>query len=226
MGHGTLLVNVTTGVAQVRAPFGASNLFQIGGAPLVQVISPAEGSVSVETLKDLLQRAKSERGVSGRALAKLAQDHGYLIHNTQVNAILAGTYKSRPSQPLLEAIAWLAGVPIADVYDAADLPLPGPPFADELPPEADQLLPHERRVVIDVIRAFLTSHALEQRADLSWKDRASLSLIMSEVGGTVEEFTPAQTPEQEAARRDSRSVRSRGQQRRDELAQSGEESQE
>lgn len=110
------------------------------------------------TLQDLLRQAKTDRKVrSGRALADMAASHGYKIDRTQVNGILGGTYKSKPGRPLLEAVAWLAQCELEDVYEAANLPLPGPSFADELPPDADYLRPHERHAVITVIRAFLGS---------------------------------------------------------------------
>lgn len=110
----------------------------------------------MQTLRDLLEQAKVDRAVrSGRALADLAEKHGQKIDRTQVNAILGGTYKSRPQRPLLEAIAWLSNAELEDVYAAAELPMPGPSFADELPPDVDYLGPRERHAVITVIRAFL-----------------------------------------------------------------------
>lgn len=132
----------------------------------------------MSTLKELLEGAKLVHDVtSGRALANLAERHGYRIDRTQVNAILNGSYKNRPSGPTLEAISFLAGVDLEVVYAAADQPLPGPPFAEELPPEADQLMPHERAAVISLIRAFLRTAELNRkltRVDLSWADRVLL----------------------------------------------------
>lgn len=143
------------------------------------------------TLHDLLEQAKQKRQVtSGRALAELAQRHGYSDYRTQINQILKRTYKSRPSPTLLEAIAWLAGVQVEEAYAAAELPMPGPPFVEELPANSDYLLPHERRVVVDVIRGFLTSHELEQRLDLSWEDRAGLSTFLAVSGADAKDFTP------------------------------------
>ena len=110
------------------------------------------------TLKDLLVQARVRHGnISGRALAELADEHGYHIDRTAVNTILAGTYRSRPTRGLVQAIAWLAGVDEEIALNAASLPIPGPPFADELPPDVDLLNPTQRHAVITMIRAFLYS---------------------------------------------------------------------
>src|SRR3712207_317033 len=99
--HLPLLVKMTTSVAQVRSQLGGSNLFRRGVSPLVQGTSPAEGFRFVETLKDLLERAKLKRQVnSGRALAALAEQQGFSDYRTQINQILSGTYKSRPTNAL------------------------------------------------------------------------------------------------------------------------------
>lgn len=111
-----------------------------------------------KTLKDLLEQAKVDRGVtSGRALADLTQGRESSIDRTQVNSILAGTYKSELRPSTIRAIAWLAGVSEAEAFAAAEQPVPGPPFAKELPPHADYLTPNQRHAVITVIRAMLSS---------------------------------------------------------------------
>lgn len=108
-----------------------------------------------ETLTDLLRAARTRLDMSGRRLADHAAAHGHPIDRTQVNAILAGTYKSRPSARTVRAVAFLAGVEEEQAFAAAGLPLPGPDFAQELPPDADRLTPTQRKAVITVIRAFL-----------------------------------------------------------------------
>lgn len=116
-----------------------------------------------KTLKDLLQQAKDQRGVtSGRALADLTTGREHTIDRTQVNQILAGTYKSELRPSTLRAIAWLAGVDEAEAFAAAEQPVPGPPFAKELPPKADYLTPMQRDAVITVIRALLGSAEQEE----------------------------------------------------------------
>jgi hypothetical protein len=112
------------------------------------------------TLKDLLEQAKVTRGVtSGRALADLTQGRENTIDRTQVNQLLAGTYKSVLRPSTIRAIAWLAGVDEAEAFAAANQPVPGPPLARELPPGADYLSGSQRSAVITVIRALLSSSA-------------------------------------------------------------------
>lgn len=109
------------------------------------------------TLRDVARAALDRNpGTSGRELDRLAKAKGLKIVYTTINALAAGTYKSRPSAATLDALAALAGMPREVVYEAARLPAPGPAFADELPPDVDQLRPHQRRAVIEVIRSFLT----------------------------------------------------------------------
>lgn len=133
------------------------------------------------TLKDLLEQAKLDRDArSGRALAKIASDHGHQVHATQVNHILAGTYRSRPSRQLLEAISWLAQVDLEEVYSAAGLPLPGPSFANELPPDVDRLAPHQRQAVITLIRAFIND--LDVQLAIAGKTPWTLETIAAFLG--------------------------------------------
>lgn len=116
-----------------------------------------------KTLKDLLEQAKVNHDVtSGRALADLTHGREHSIDRTQVNQILAGTYKSELRPSTIRAIAWLAGVDEAEAFAAAEQPLPGPPFAKELPPHADYLTPNQRHAVITVIRALLSSAEQEE----------------------------------------------------------------
>ncbi len=107
------------------------------------------------TLRDLVGLAQHRHDASARELARRAQDRGYRITATTLSAILAGTYKSRPSRETLQAIAWLAGVHEDEAFTAAGLPVPGPPFADELPPGVDNLSPRKRRAVIDLLRVLI-----------------------------------------------------------------------
>lgn len=121
-----------------------------------------------KNLRDLLDHALVERGVtSGRRLADVAQREGFDLTHTTVNAIRGGTYKSQPSDETLRAIAWLAGVSVEDAFTAAGLPVPGPPFADELPPGVDKLSPKARRAVIELLRVLVDEEAGEEREDSS-----------------------------------------------------------
>lgn len=98
---------------------------------------------------------------SGAQLARIAQEHGCKIVATTINHIRAGTYRPRPGKQTLEAIAFLAGVPPRVAYDAAGLPPPGPPFANELPDGVDYLSPKERDVIIRLCRVLLDRHDQE-----------------------------------------------------------------
>ncbi len=121
-----------------------------------------------QTLQGLLDVAMSTRGVtSGRRLAELAQSQGYPVTHTTVNAIRNRTYKSRPSDETLRAVAWLAGVPEAEAFAAAGVAVPGPPFADELPPGVDTLSPKARRAVIELLRVLVEEERARAAATLT-----------------------------------------------------------
>lgn len=109
-----------------------------------------------QALGDLVNAAKVARGgASGRELERQARNHGYRVVHTTLNALAAGTYKSRPSTDTIRAIAWLAGVSEEVAFAAAGVPMPGPPFADELPPGVDLLTPRSRRAAIEILRALV-----------------------------------------------------------------------
>lgn len=112
-------------------------------------------------MRELLQQAQDRHGgASGRQLAETARAAGYSIDRTQINHILAGAYKSELKPKTLDAIAYLSGWKKADVYALAFVPMPGTPFAAEIPEDADVLSPAQRRVVQAVIRQFIA----DQRA--------------------------------------------------------------
>lgn len=107
------------------------------------------------TLRDVALRASQRAGgLQGRALDREAKRRGLTLSYTTVDKIIAGTYNSRPTSKTLEALAALAEIPLAQVYEAARLPIPSKRLADQLPPDADLLDEAQRRVVIDVVRAF------------------------------------------------------------------------
>ncbi|KZM78369.1 hypothetical protein [Cellulosimicrobium sp. I38E] len=138
-------------------------------------------STSTTTLRDLAQRAVDERGLSGRRLADLAREHGFELTHSTFNWIRSGTYKSRPSPETVKAIAWLAGVPAAEAFTAAGLPVPGPPFADELPPGVDNLSPRKRKVVIDLLRVLIEDEERDgDDRDAAPTKRAAGSAAVSE----------------------------------------------
>jgi transcriptional regulator with XRE-family HTH domain len=108
------------------------------------------------TLRDVAMRAVDlHDGKRGRALGREAERLGLVLSYTTLDKILAGTYKSRPTPETLKALAKLARMPEAEVYAAANEPLPLAPFANELPADVDQLPPAARRVVLGLIRYLL-----------------------------------------------------------------------
>ncbi|MCT1366585.1 hypothetical protein M4D50_01035 [Rothia sp. p3-SID1597] len=109
------------------------------------------------SLRQLADMAVADRGLSGRRLAALAQQHGFELTHTTFNHLRAGTYKARPSEDTLRALAWLAGVPETVAFTLAGRPTPGPPLAEELPPGSDNLSPKARKVVIDLLRVLVTA---------------------------------------------------------------------
>jgi len=112
-----------------------------------------------QTLRDLIDVATKRHHARGSTdLERAARQSGFKINRTTINLIRGGTYNSRPGRPVLEAIAWLAGVTLDTVYMAAEVPVPGPPFAKELPGEIDQLTREERDVILHLVRVFLNRH--------------------------------------------------------------------
>jgi hypothetical protein len=121
-----------------------------------------------QTLRDLVQHALATRGGSGRSLAAAAERAGHKVTHTTVNQLAAGTYRFKPSAETIRAIAWLAGVPEDAAFAAAGVPVPGPPFADELPPGVDNLSPRSRRAAIEILRALVDAEerAADDRAEV------------------------------------------------------------
>ncbi|QAY64227.1 hypothetical protein ET495_14525 [Xylanimonas allomyrinae] len=109
-----------------------------------------------QTLQDLAREAQDRSGASSmRQLARRAQENGFRIVGTTLSALAAGTYKSRPTPATIRAVAWLANVPESQAFAAAGEPLPGPPFAEELPPDVDHLSPRHRKVVVELLRVLI-----------------------------------------------------------------------
>lgn len=108
-----------------------------------------------DTLRGLIAKARREREQSARKLAITARGAGHKIVGTTLNAIEAGTYKSEPTEETIRAIGWLAGVSDEVAFAAAGRSVPGPPFAEELPPGVDDLTSLERKAAIAMLRAFV-----------------------------------------------------------------------
>lgn len=115
-----------------------------------------------KSLRELVELAIQHRDASGLGLSQLAAKNGLKLTATTINAIRQGTYKYTPKDETIRAIAWLAGVDDSVAFTAAGQPVPGPPFAEELPPGVDNLPPKARKAAIDMLRVLVD---LNQDAD-------------------------------------------------------------
>ncbi|WP_420179655.1 helix-turn-helix domain-containing protein [Paenarthrobacter sp. TA1.8] len=120
-----------------------------------------------QSLSELVELAAQYRDTSGLGLSQLAAKNGYQLTATTINQIRQGLYKSKPREGTLRALAWLAGVSDEVAFTAAGQTVPGPPFAEELPPGVDNLSPKARKVVLDMVRVLVD---LEKSADASNTD--------------------------------------------------------
>lgn len=84
-----------------------------------------------------------------------AQHHGFEMHGTALELSRNGTYKSVPKDETTRAIAWLAGVSDEVAFMAAGQPIPGPSFAEELPPDVGNLPAKARTAAIDMLRVLV-----------------------------------------------------------------------
>lgn len=108
-----------------------------------------------QSLRELVDLAVVRQQTSVRQMGFKAQEQGFKMHATTLNAIRQGTYKSVPTDETIRAIAWLAGVSDEVAFMAAGQPVPGPPFSDELPPGVDNLPPKARKAAIDMLRVLV-----------------------------------------------------------------------
>lgn len=119
-----------------------------------------------KTLKDVAQAASDNNGgAGGRQLGRIAEQAGLTIAHTTVDKLLAGTYTSRPGRKTLEALAKLSGLPLAVVYEAAQMEPPQARLADQLPPEVDSLTIEQRKIVIDLARLFVKQNRAIQKLE-------------------------------------------------------------
>ena len=108
-----------------------------------------------QSLRDLIDLAVTRHQTSVRQLGTIAKSHGHKVVYTTLGNIRNGTYKSTPSDETIRAIAWLAGVNDEVAFMAAGQPVPGPPFAEELPPGVDNLPAKARKAAIDMLRVLV-----------------------------------------------------------------------
>lgn len=134
------------------------------------------------SLRDLINKAADDRSMAGRALADLARKNGFEITHGTVNSIRSGSYKSRPSDGTIRAIAWLASVSEETAFQAADRNPPGRPFAEDLPPGVDDLEPRQRKAAVEILRAMVAQHneilqLREDKAEDSTSENPGLRLV-------------------------------------------------
>lgn len=108
-----------------------------------------------QSMQELVDLAMTRHQTSVRQMSILAKENGYQVTYTTLNQILSGTYKSVPKAVTLRAIAWLGGVKEEVAFMAAGQPVPGPPFAEELPPGVDNLPAKARKAAIDMLRVLV-----------------------------------------------------------------------
>lgn len=108
-----------------------------------------------QSLRELVDQAMVKHQTSARQLGFKAKDAGFKMVGTTLSQIRNGTYKSVPTEETIRAIAWLAGVSDEAAFTAAGQPVPGPPFAEELPPGVDNLPAKARKAAIDMLRVLV-----------------------------------------------------------------------
>jgi len=125
----------------------ASNSWTLPGRVTAVNASPS--------LRALVETAVERHQTSVRQLSFLAQKQGFRVTHTTLNQVRSGTYKSIPSDETIRALAWLAGVSDEVAFTAAGQPVPGPPFAEELPPGVDNLSLKSRKAALDMLRVLV-----------------------------------------------------------------------
>ncbi|MBB1034610.1 hypothetical protein G6031_09440 [Dietzia sp. CQ4] len=120
------------------------------------------------TLRELLEEASGYGELSTRQLemkVDAAREKGWLrsrLNRATIAQILNGSYKSRPTDDTIRAIAYLAGVTDEVAFTAAGRRTPGRPFSDDLPDGVDDLTPKEREAAVYMLRVLV-----QQRRELN-----------------------------------------------------------
>lgn len=117
-------------------------------------------------LSDLVSAAAAERGVSARAIARSAREHGHSLNHDTAARYVRGDHGT-PDEATLVALSQVLSIPLARLRVAADLPSESTaPYVP--PPEASRLTRRQRRAVDEIIRAMLepSSRSRAQADDL------------------------------------------------------------
>jgi transcriptional regulator with XRE-family HTH domain len=104
-------------------------------------------------LSDLVNAAAEERGISARAIARLAREYGHSLNHDTAARYVRGDHGT-PDEATLIALSQVLSIPLARLRAAADLPSEiTAPYTP--PPEASRLSRRQRRAVDEIIRAML-----------------------------------------------------------------------
>ena len=104
-------------------------------------------------LSDLVSAAADERGISARAIARLARENGHSLNHDTAARYVRGDHGT-PDEATLIALSQVLSIPLARLRAAADLPSESTaPYTP--PPEASRLSRRQRRAVDEIIRAML-----------------------------------------------------------------------
>lgn len=129
------------------------------------------------TLRELLEEASGYGELSTRQLeAKVhsAVEKGDLrgkLNRATIAQILNGSYRKRPTDDTIRAIAYLAGVNDEVAFTAAGRRTPGRPFAEDLPDGVDDLTPKEREAAVYMLRVLVQQRReLNQNEDQGTQD--------------------------------------------------------
>ncbi|MCT1710748.1 hypothetical protein M3B38_01935 [Dietzia cinnamea] len=129
------------------------------------------------TLRELLEEASGYGELSTRQLeAKVhsAVEKGDLrgkLNRATIAQILNGSYRKRPTDDTIRAIAYLAGVNDEVAFTAAGRRAPGRPFAEDLPDGVDDLTPKEREAAVYMLRVLVQQRReLNQNEDQDTQD--------------------------------------------------------
>ena len=140
------------------------------------------------SLQQVVELAMRRHDVADAAkLTRIASEAGFKVNNTTMTRLRRGTYSSKPTRPLLTALAWLAGTTYEVAREAAGISSDQPPFAQQLPVDVDLLTPKERAAVIELLRLLIEHHrrAAAVRAD---HDRVNRGAELGILTATAEEL--------------------------------------
>jgi hypothetical protein len=143
-------------------------------------------------------------------MERIADQAGKSMSQTTFDRMLSGKYRSRPKEQTLDALAYLAGVPVKRAYDAAGRKYTSSKFADQLPPDVDELDEDQREALIFAARAFLKTNREIERLRHELRKRDTQESNVSRLRGKdadsedagVEQKTGLPDPEHLAAHPD------------------------